>query len=260
MRDAVRHPPPYTPDIGVTPPVLAGRDDLIAEILAALQAGPGHPFFMSALLGHRGVGKTSLLDVLGNRARKQLGWLVVHHQAAVRSDLVADLAASFGQASRSWPGLGHAYRQLVGERAHFTNGAPFSGTTLRSQPSGIKARGLSLGELVGLMGRFAFARSRGVLIGIDDAMAARPVELAAVARAVQAEVEGSHLPVALIFSGLPSVTTAIGAAEPAFGRGRLATRFLGDLDARAAKLALVQPAARCDVSWAQEALDMVASR
>ena len=261
MRDAGRHPPPYTPDIGVTPPVLAGRDDLIADILATLRAGPGHPFFMSALLGHRGVGKTSLLDAVGNRARKQLGWLVVNRQAAPGSDLVADLATSFGKATRLWRGLGRVYRQVAGERvADFTNGAPFSGATLASSSSGIKARGLSLAELVGLMGGFALARSRGILIGIDDTMLARPAELAALASTVRAEVEGSHLPVALIFSGLPSFTTAIGAAEPAFGRGRLATRFLGDLDARATKLALVQPAARFGVSWAQEALDLVASR
>ncbi len=187
--------------------------------------------------------------------------MVVTHHAAPGRDLAGDLATSLAAATRSWRELGRAFRELERARdADLTRGAVSSGTAIRSLPPQSKAQRTLLADLVVLIGRFAIERSRGALIAIDDTTAASRAELAALASLVRDEVEGSHLPVALIFAGLPSFTTMIGAADRAFGRGRLATRSVGDLDAKATKLALVEPATRCGVSWDQEALDLVVSR
>ena len=54
--------PPYHPGYGVDPPLLAGREELIAETMSALRAGPRHQSFGLGFVGDRGVGKTALLN------------------------------------------------------------------------------------------------------------------------------------------------------------------------------------------------------
>lgn len=73
---------PFTPDFGQAPPVLAGREDLLSSVAAALGAGPGHRAFTSLLLGPRGVGKTTLLGRIEQEAR-DAGWQVVKTAALV---------------------------------------------------------------------------------------------------------------------------------------------------------------------------------
>lgn len=71
---------PFTPGFGQTPPVLAGRDDLLARTAAALASGPRHIAFTSLLLGPRGVGKTALLAAIEGEARSA-GWHVARTAA-----------------------------------------------------------------------------------------------------------------------------------------------------------------------------------
>lgn len=67
---------PFRPDFGTTPPVLAGRDELIRDSLTALSAGPTHRNFSSLLLGPRGVGKTTVLNAVADDAAAS-GWRVI---------------------------------------------------------------------------------------------------------------------------------------------------------------------------------------
>ena len=84
---------PFTPGFGWAPVVLAGRDEtkeLFAEALAA--TGP-HPSNAILLSGQRGVGKTVMLDELGNAARAA-GWHVIDITADDGSGWMDELAAS----------------------------------------------------------------------------------------------------------------------------------------------------------------------
>ena len=68
---------PFTPNFGQVPRVLAGRDQLIDEIVSAFDNAPGDPSLTSILIGARGTGKTALLSLLANEAESK-GWLAVN--------------------------------------------------------------------------------------------------------------------------------------------------------------------------------------
>ena len=72
---------PFRPSFGVTPPVVAGRYDLIEEFRIGLQDGPGAQARASLYLGPRGSGKTVLLNELEDVARSE-GWHVVSETAS----------------------------------------------------------------------------------------------------------------------------------------------------------------------------------
>lgn len=67
---------PFTPTFGVTPPVLAGRDLLLADFRAALRGGVGATGRALLATGARGTGKTVLLNALEDIAAG-LGWTVI---------------------------------------------------------------------------------------------------------------------------------------------------------------------------------------
>lgn len=71
---------PFTPGFGVSPPVLAGRADIIAEFTEALQDGPGSPARATLYAGARGTGKTVMLNQVGDQAA-ELGWLTIDETA-----------------------------------------------------------------------------------------------------------------------------------------------------------------------------------
>lgn len=68
---------PFRPTFGVNPPTVAGRDEPIAEVGDALEAGPGAAARISLVTGARGIGKTVLLNAIEDEARRH-GWLVIN--------------------------------------------------------------------------------------------------------------------------------------------------------------------------------------
>lgn len=67
---------PFRPGFGVSPRVLAGRDDLLTEFEIALDEGPGSPLRSVLVSGARGMGKTVILNELEELARVR-GWLTI---------------------------------------------------------------------------------------------------------------------------------------------------------------------------------------
>ena len=74
-------PNPFRPSFGNSPPVLAGRDELIEQFAEALDNGPGAPGRATLYTGARGTGKTVMLNEAADVAR-QRGWLVVEETAS----------------------------------------------------------------------------------------------------------------------------------------------------------------------------------
>lgn len=74
---------PFTPGFGRRPPVLAGREDILGSAAVALSAGPADDRFVRLMMGPRGVGKTTLLDVVEDEARAA-GWRVISVDANVQ--------------------------------------------------------------------------------------------------------------------------------------------------------------------------------
>jgi len=72
---------PFKPTAGAVPPLLVGRDALLAEVDEGIQSGPGHPARITIFTGARGTGKTVMLTESGDRAM-QHGWLVIDESAS----------------------------------------------------------------------------------------------------------------------------------------------------------------------------------
>ena len=79
---------PFTPTFGSVPPELAGRSQLIADILGGLDNAPGDPNRASIFVGARGSGKTVLLTTIAERAEAR-GWLSVNVTA--RDGMLAEI-------------------------------------------------------------------------------------------------------------------------------------------------------------------------
>jgi hypothetical protein len=68
---------PFTPTFGSVPPLMAGRDILIKDILEGLDNAPGDPNRATIFIGARGTGKTALLTKITNEASIN-GWICVN--------------------------------------------------------------------------------------------------------------------------------------------------------------------------------------
>jgi len=72
---------PFTASFGVSPPLLVGRDAILAEFSTALADGAGASGRATLYTGARGSGKTVMLNAAEDLARAE-GWLVVSETAS----------------------------------------------------------------------------------------------------------------------------------------------------------------------------------
>jgi hypothetical protein len=252
--------PPYTPGFGRRPPVVAGRDALLDDVERVLEAGPEHPRFCRALLGGRGTGKTVLLDVFGDVASKNLGWAVLHVQALQEESLVAVLLQRIPEAVRPWERFGPGSKDLQAQLNVSANLGQASArrTVERGRNVGVASAAAAFEDALGRVGSFAAIHGTGLLVTVDEAQMAPQEDVSAVARALQTVVASRLQPVAAVFGGLQTFR------ERLAGAGTYASRLpvdeLFNLERSAARLALVEPAARRHVAWEDEALGLLVRR
>jgi hypothetical protein len=246
--------PPYTPGFGRRPPVVAGRDALVDDVGRVLEAGPEHPRFCRALLGSRGTGKTVLLDVIGEIASKELGWAVLHVQALQEESLVAVLLQRIPEAVRPWGRFGRSATDL---QAQLGVGVDLAGVE-RGYTVGTGSAAAAFEDALGRVGSFAARHGTGLLVTVDEAQIAPQEDLSAVARALQTVVARRLQPVAVVFGGLQTFRERLAGAGTY--ASRLPVEELANLEPSAARLALVEPAARRHVAWEDEALGLLVRR
>ena len=252
--------PPYTPGFGRRPPVVAGRDALQDDVERVLKVGPEHPRFCRAILGRRGTGKTVLLDVIGEVASKKLGWAVLHVQALQEESLVAVLLQRIPEAVRPW---GRFVRGSKDLRAQLNTGVGLgvaSGrrTVDRGHNAGTGNAAAAFEDALGRVGSFAAGHGTGLLVTVDEAQVAPQEDVSAVARALQTVVARRLQPVAVVFGGLETFRDRLAGAG-AYA-SRLPVEELANLEPSAARLALVEPAARRHVAWEDDALGLLVRR
>lgn len=73
-------PNPFKPTAGATPPLLVGRRPILEVFQESIDDGPGSPYLLQLMTGARGVGKTVMLNELGEVALRN-GWVVIHATA-----------------------------------------------------------------------------------------------------------------------------------------------------------------------------------
>lgn len=74
---------PFTPSFGKIPPFMAGRTELVEDMLQAFDDGIGNPNLSSIFVGSRGAGKTALLFYLSSEVSSR-GWVCANVSAVPR--------------------------------------------------------------------------------------------------------------------------------------------------------------------------------
>lgn len=167
---------PFHPSFGVSPPLLVGRDVMLAEFVEAVEDGPGSAGRAVLYTGARGCGKTVMLNAVEDLARER-GWLVISETAS--AGFVARIAG------QRLPRLLRACdpeavrRRLSGLTAPFGAGA-ISWDTVEAH---VAQTGLRTG--LELLCDLLAERDVGVLITLDEIHRHRIEELRELAVTVQ---------------------------------------------------------------------------
>lgn len=251
--------PPYNPGFGIAPPLLAGRTEILTHSLAALAHGPRARHFCQAFIGDRGVGKTVLLGEIERRAREDLHWAVLSHQAVRGGDLITSLVTKLPDAIRStWQRTKSLVAALDAELSVAANvGVVKASATIASRPPPSTARTADVLErALRRAGEFAQRRHNGLLVTIDEAQVVEPVpDLAGLAAAVQMVTMRSELPIAVVLAGLPEFVHHARGAGTFFER--LDTTAVGNLGHDSIAMALVKPASDRRVRFTDDALALL---
>ena len=211
---------PFAPGAGAPPPALVGRDEIVtAADIALHRIRDGRPEKSQMLLGLRGVGKTVLLNRIGQIA-EDLGYLLVKLEApegqrlaaylapALKSTLIRlsrtekakDLAA---QALGALRGFASAFKVSIGELQLEVNESP-------TADSGNLE--IDLPALLDSVGKAARAGDGCVAILVDEIQYLTMEDLRALIVAFHTISQGG-LPVILFGAGLPQVAGLAGDAK-----------------------------------------------
>ena len=234
---------PFTPSFGTTPPVLAGRDDLLDDWETALESGPHHPDYTLLLVGMRGAGKTVLLNAVEDIAR-QRSWPVIAEDAS-HPGIVSRLTDA------AWEILGDIDRSGFTGRITGLNvagvGVEF-GRRTSPEPTP------DLRTLLVRLGRRLSRRNAGLLITIDELQAAAPEEFRRFGSIIQHVTRRAGHPVAFVGAGIPLIEDRFLSGEEATFLQRCSRRDVGPLDDRAAAAAIAGPLHQRDAFIPPDAL------
>lgn len=168
---------PFKPTFGATPPLLAGRDDVIEEFVAAVEDGPGSSGRATLYTGGRGAGKTVMLNAVEDEVRSR-GWLVISETATpglierlTRSRLPELLSRFDPDAVR---------RRWTGATLPFTAGGGLTWQTLEPHVVKIDLRGQ-----ITLLTDLLAGSETGLLITLDELHRNQVAELRELATVVQ---------------------------------------------------------------------------
>ena len=197
MGSVAEHSPanPFSPSFGTTPPLLAGRDEVMARFAEAIEAGPTHPDYTLLVTGDRGTGKTALLNALEAMVSER-GWMTV--TAAASSEPLSERIAS--EAMRCLERLQGGVRQVrlgsvtvlgVGLELDHDDAAP--------------ARSRSLTSVLEQLGEALTDEGTGLLLTVDELHDVPRDDVRDVASAVQIVTRRRQNPIAFAAAALPLI-------------------------------------------------------
>lgn len=167
---------PFKPTFGATPPLLAGRDEQIADFADALDDGPGASGRATLYTGARGSGKTVMLNAVEDEARSR-GWLVVSETAT--EGLIETLTKSRLPALLRNIDPDAVRRHLTQVELPLIKGG-ISWDTVESHVVAMDLR-----EQVNLLTDLLAENETGLLITVDEIHPARSAELRQLATVIQ---------------------------------------------------------------------------
>ena len=189
---------PFRPSFGASPRVLAGREDVLADVDLALDEGPGSPLRTVLVSGARGIGKTVMLGELEELAKAR-GWLVLRLPEGPH--LVTELEQTL------LPAL-LAERDPEAVRRTLTGGGVGGLGSVSTDVADRFPVTESLSRMLARLAELVAQTGGGLLLTLDEVQAARPEDLARLASAYQHLVR-DDAEVTLAAAGLPSGIDAL---------------------------------------------------
>lgn len=260
--DPVRNP--FSPGAGTPPPMLVGRQEILAQgdiLFRRVLAGRSEKSMM--LTGLRGVGKTVLLGVL-ERSAKNLGFMTIFHEAGEESKVGVFLAQGLRKILLELNSVA-----LMKERVRKALFAlrNFVGTlSVNVGEFGISAEPLlgyadsgnleaDLTELLVLVGEAAQEQQKAVAIFIDEIQYFEKEEFGALIMAFH-RIQQRNLPMVLVGAGLP-ILPALAGELKSYAERLFSFPNVGTLTREDAVKALVVPVQKESEEITGEAAEVI---
>lgn len=259
---------PFAPGAGFPPPELAGRDSILkmADISCG-RAVNGKPARSLMLLGLRGVGKTVLLNEIGNIARER-EMLVSQLEAPEKNTLSTLLYPELRRVMRSLSGFEAAKHIASRGMGALRNFASIFKIDIGGIEVGVEAAepGLAdsgdlqhdLPDLFTVIGEGAKAAGKGWVLLIDEVQYLSEDDLSALIVSMHRMAQRG-LPVVMVGAGLPQVAKLAGEAK-SYAERLFQYPAVGALDEEAAKLAVRKPVEEEGEAIEDAALDSIFAR
>ncbi len=227
---------PFSPSFGISPPVLAGRRDILDSFETVFDSirSPSHA---TLLWGLRGTGKTVLLNAVEDRAKAQ-GWLTIPAVAAKSSGLVDQIAAK-------------ARRQLQVLRAEHhpaprraITGVSVMGVGVQAespQPTGDLGDPPDLELALADLGDFLAERGTGLLVTIDELHVSALTEIREFGNVFQLVSRRAARPIAFVGAALPELEHRLLSGDASTFLQRCRRHEVANLRPSEAATALRQP-------------------
>lgn len=258
-------PSPYNPGAGTMPPVLAGRDDLLADAEELLTRAAHFGRASSPLVwtGVRGVGKTVTLAEARQRAEGR-GFVVANVTADRAGGLPARLAEAIGSAlaAAGVTRRGRGWERLAERLAAFGVQISVGGvvtlgvTTEPARAAPATSQDMLRGLITDATAQITGAGKAGLVLTLDELQEAPVDGLRVLVYALQ-ELTVDGAPVVTLAAGLPALPERL--MEAGSFTERFAYRRMEKLTAQASLRALVEPAERLGVQWAEESTEGIAA-
>lgn len=186
---------PFRPTAGSTPPLLVGRDDVLAEFGDSLDDGPGSPARLALFTGPRGIGKTVMLTETDRLAR-QRGWITLAETAT--PGMVLRLQHATTRALQDADPTTAPSRKLTGITLPVIGG----GLSISAPPTEVVEWRSGLSHLLDVLE----SRGTGLLLTVDEVHSGAREDLRDLAAIVQHLVRDDR-DIALAMAGLPSAVS-----------------------------------------------------
>lgn len=187
---------PFKPTAGMTPPVLVGRQNDLDDFSYAIDDGVGAPSRLMYITGARGVGKTVMLNALGNIAR-QRGWLVIDETA--ETGFMQRLIDTLCKPKHPIDTLKLPSASIRAAGTPFDATVNLGEVNLSNPEHALNFRQAMNNRLDKLE-----KKHKGVLVTLDEVQASSLNEMRSLATAIQHLIREQRN-IAFIFAGLPSM-------------------------------------------------------
>lgn len=230
-------PNPFSPSFGISPPVLAGRRDVLNSFDTVFDSIRS-PSYATLLWGLRGTGKTVLLNAVEDRAEAR-GWLTVSAVAAKRSGLVEQITS---KAARHLAALRD---ELDPGPRRVVTGVSLMGSGIRTErlagPEAPAPAAWSLEATLADLADLLAGRGAGLLVTIDELHVSDVDEIREFGNVFQLVSRRAERPVAFVGAALPELEQRLLSGDASTFLQRCLRHEIGNLRPSEAATALRRP-------------------